>query len=166
MEIIIIDAFNVIYKDKTLSKYFNKNLNNGLNSLIQKIGLHYSRFSSIKIIIVIDGKNYDIINSFKNISIVLSENRKADDIIKERINKYTNKKQITVVSSDTEVYNYAKINSCSAITSEKFLKTIKPLKNDNAKSNHNPKNKKVNEKPTKPTKNEIEEFLNLFSKEL
>ena len=162
MKTYLIDALNVIHKEPSLRNLLRSDMNNALNGLIQKISLFASRYKSYKFKLVIDGSNYELNNPYLNIIVITSGKRKADHIIKDRIDKAKNKKNITVVSSDTEVYNYGKVNACTVRTSEEFTTLLNPVskKRPGSKSGKNSRTGK--EKPTKPSKQEVEEFLKLF----
>lgn len=162
MKTYIIDALNVIHKEPSLRNLLGGNMNNALNGLIQKISIFASRYKSYKFKLVIDGSNYDLTNPYMNINVITSGNQKADNVIKKRIDKTKNKKNITVVSSDIEVYNYGKVNACTVRTSEEFINLLNPAPKKR-KGSELPKNKKTDkEKPSKPSKQEVEEFLKLF----
>ena len=162
MKTYIIDALNVIHKEPSLRNLLSGNMNNALNGLIQKISLFASRYKSYKFKLIADGSNYELTNPYINIKVITSGNIKADTVIKEKIDKSKNKKNITVVSSDTEVYNYGKINSCTVRTSEEFLNLLNPSSKKTTGS-ATPKDKRTaKEKPSKPSRREVEEFLKLF----
>jgi predicted RNA-binding protein with PIN domain len=159
MKTYIIDALNLIHKEPSLRNLLRGDMNNALNGLIQKVSLFASRYKSYKFKIVIDGSNYELTNPYMNIKVITSGKRKADPLIKELIDKAKNKRSLTIVSSDTEVYNYGKVNACTVKTSEEFLSIMEPPK-PNISNKDIPKGSR--EKPSKPSRKEVDEFLKLF----
>jgi uncharacterized protein len=58
------------------------------------------------------------------IKIIYSENRTADELIKNEIEKTDNRKNITLVSSDNNLREFARVCSCSVMSSEDFINEI------------------------------------------
>ena len=81
----------------------------------QKVSLHF------------DGHLTDAIPSSSS-KIIYSDNKTADSIIKNEIDRSTKPKTIAVISSDHSVQNYAKVNGCTIIKSEEFAKLLKSKK--------------------------------------
>ncbi len=52
--------------------------------------------------------------------IVYSENRSADSLIKENIERIKNRKNIILVTSDNELINFGKACGCTIISSKDF----------------------------------------------
>lgn len=89
---------------KMLDQYFsNKNVN---------VSLHFDGFAA------------DAIPTSK-MKIHYSNNQAADIMIKKEIDNSNNTKLITVVSSDHEIQNYARVNSSTVIKSEDFANQLK-----------------------------------------
>jgi len=115
--------------------------------------------------IIIDGAAGNLNKYNQNISLIESQNNTADNKIKEIIEKSQNKSSFIVVSNDTEVYNYAKMNVVTVMTSTDFIKIISEYSPNvpiNSKGNSSGKRNKK-EKPNSPTKKEMLEFKELFS---
>lgn len=116
--------------------------------------------------IIIDGAAGNLNKYNQNISLVESQNNTADNKIKEIIEKSQNKSSFVVVSSDTEVYNYAKMNVVAVMTSTEFIKIISEYSQNvpsNLKGNSSG-NRGKKEKPNSATKKEMLEFKELFSR--
>lgn len=65
------------------------------------------------------------------IKIIYSNNREADQAIKDQISGTKNKKQIIVVTSDLNLAEFAKVCSCEVITSDEFGKKLVEKKSGN-----------------------------------
>lgn len=86
-----------------------------------------------------------------NFEVVYSINRSADELIKNKIDKSIRNKNLTVVSSDLEIYSYAKECGCTAMKSEEFYKKIISSLKENLEE--------------KPSQSNIDEFKKLFNAE-
>lgn len=110
-----------------------------------------------KITIVFDGQKNSIYREgakYKkgNINVIISSyNNSADDVIKKMINKSDHKRDLTIISSDREVYSYAIKKGSKAIHCREFEKQ---LQKDNLK--------KEKETPHKLSVHEIEYWLKEF----
>lgn len=158
MKIIIIDAFNLIYKNAFLKEKLTRGIDIAAASLIEILK---TKSNSNKYIVAFDGEKQANISCPPNIRIIYSgKGNTADKIIRELIAKSKQSKITCIVSSDTEVYNYARIHAMEAVLSEKF-----PLLNT-ANTTHLTSSakggSKKGEKPMNASKKEIKEFLELF----
>ncbi len=155
----ILDTFNVINKFN-LSKSHKKDVHTAISALIELIKNYQNRYSSYQFTLVCDGRTDEPINLVGKIRIINSGNQSADAIIKQIIDKASVRTNLVVVSSDLEVYSYAKANLCSVLTAENFLKLI-----DDSPQKNNKLHKTIKEKPFAPSKREIEEYKKLFGEE-
>ena len=73
-----------------------------------------------KVVLFLDGFRSDIIKTNKT-QIIYSDSKPADIVIKSQIDLSKNPRNIVVVSSDNEVYNYGKKCSCEVLKSEEFI---------------------------------------------
>lgn len=164
MKHLIIDALNLIHKSSLYKCKLSQGIDIALMSLIEDIKSYLSTHSSFKVTIVIDGREFDNVSSaHPKITLVYSGTKvNADLIIKKLIDSTTNKKLLQIISSDTEVYNYGKFNSCESISSEEFIAKLNPKKSISSISNKSSKSGSK-EKPNRPSRKEIDEFLDLFS---
>lgn len=158
MKIFIIDTLNVIFKSKDLK---NKNKENAVSSFCIILSNYIKKYPSYKIMLIVDGTISNINNYHKNISIIESLNITADNKIKEIVESSPLKNKLEVVSSDTEVYNFARMNGINVILSEDFLKMIN-FQNINRMQNKSNKSISDTSKPQKSSKKEIEELSQLF----
>jgi hypothetical protein len=161
MKTYIIDALNVVHKSVKLKNLANNSKENAISGLCSEISLYLLRYPSYKMILVVDGKISGINIFNKNITLIESQNNTADNKIKEIIELSQKKSSLEVVSSDTEVYNFARMNAINVILSEDFIKMITPIQsNQSVSTNKSTKNKSG--KPIRSSKKEIDELSNLF----
>lgn len=115
----IIDGNNLIgkmYRIKSKDKITER----------EQISFILERFFSgkkAKVSLHFDGhKNLPI--KVSGIKIIYSENRTADELIKNEIERATNRKNITLISSDNNLREFARVCSCSVMSSENFINEI------------------------------------------
>jgi predicted RNA-binding protein with PIN domain len=114
----LIDGFNLFHQIGEI-----KNSNSPRSDLIQFIRTNRLVGSSNnKIIIVFDGHQTPDTPTEREYKIVFSNDRSADDVIKERISKTKNKRQLIVVSDDREIRDYAKMEGAISMRIQDFLK--------------------------------------------
>jgi len=83
-----------------------------------KVSLHFDGFANAQI-------------RARGLKITYSENRIADDKIRDEISYAKNPKLITLVSSDNALRDFAKKNSCTIISSEEFNREMNKPANVN-----------------------------------
>ncbi len=99
----------------------------------EKIAFTLDRFFAKrkeKVILFLDGFQNEAIRTSK-VRIRYSDNKTADDIIKQEIDLAKNPKQIIVISSDHSVMEYAKVSYCEVQKSEDFAKRMNKSKTGN-----------------------------------
>jgi hypothetical protein len=163
----IIDALNYINSNKQLSKLVASSVDNAVSALCSMVAEYLKKFPSFKFIIVIDGTLNEINKYHKNIKLVESVSITADDKIKEIVTLSKSKSLLSVVSDDTEVYNFAVFNGVEAIVCSKFSILIADkYANVGTLSNTSKRKKsKNNEKPITPSKKEIQTLKSIFENE-
>ncbi len=118
----IIDGNNLIGKIPKLWKMQLKEKQSSREALVYQLE-RYFYYKKIQVSLHFDGhKNANI--RAKGIRIIYSEHTNADNKIKDEISLSNNPKLITVVSSDYNVLDFAKVNSCSIIKSEIFAREM------------------------------------------
>jgi predicted RNA-binding protein with PIN domain len=145
----IIDGNNLIGKIKELQKLQNKDK----QSAREKLALLIDNFfldRKIKASLHFDGfQNTPIrITSAK---IIYSENKSADDRIKAEIIATRNPRNITVVTSDNNLRQFAQVCGAAVISSEEFALEIKK------------RNETDEEEKRIQSMNNIEEFKRIFN---
>jgi len=127
MLIYIIDAFNVIHKIETVLNS-PKPHSDFLHHIMSK---HLTGSSMNKVVVVFDGyepKDQLLESPYE---VAFSNARTADDVIKQRVERAKNKRQIVVVSDDRSVRDFARGEGAEVLHTEEFLKRSR-RKNPNA----------------------------------
>lgn len=144
----IIDGNNLIGKIKNLQKIQDTDRQGAREKLAliieryflgkkMKVSLHFDGFVNTPI--KISGAN-----------IIYSDNRSADEKIKEEITAAKNPRIITVITSDNNLKEFARVCGASVISSEEFAVEIK-------------KRNEVDEEESRiKSMNDIEEFKRIF----
>ncbi len=118
----IIDGNNLIGKIPTLWKIQQKEKQSSREGLVFQLE-RYFYYKKIKVSLHFDGHENSYIRA-KGIKIIYSNNTNADNKIKDEISFSNNPKLITVISSDMNVLDFARVNSCSIIKSEVFARNM------------------------------------------
>ena len=118
----IIDGNNLIGKIPTLWKMQQKEKHSSREGLVFQLE-RYFYYKKIKVSLHFDGHESSHIRAM-GIKIIYSNNTIADNKIKDEISFSNNPKLITVISSDMNVLDFARVNSCSIIKSEVFAREI------------------------------------------
>ncbi len=115
----LIDGNNLLHK-------FPKNkLNSSIDdriALALKID-NYFYSKNISCTVIFDGFKKESIKTNK-IKIEYSNNFTADEIIRNEIERAKNTRLLTVISSDNEIIDLARVCSCEVIKSEDFVKML------------------------------------------
>ncbi|UCH65756.1 MAG: NYN domain-containing protein, partial [Ignavibacterium sp.] len=80
-----------------------------------------------------------------NCNITYSQNHTADEKIKQQIESSRNTKNIIVVTSDNNLWEFARVCSCSAEKSEDFVKQLNKENNDDEADRINKMSNDLNE---------------------
>jgi len=151
MRYIIIDGNNLIHKVAGLKKLFDNDKMASGRSLLESVRSRLGRGDKLKIV-------FDGFGNYSDSSVIFSGKKTADEVIRQFIEENYNKNQITVVSSDMEIYRLARACGCEVKKSKEFWKenTVKVTKIEKEE------NTSDNEKPSGMSKKDFEEFKNLF----
>lgn len=150
MKIFLIDGNNVIGKDSRLKKIQQKDKQTSREKLVNLVD-NYFYNKNQKVFIHFDGFKSSPINSTKA-GIIFSDSKSADDTIKKQIEQTSNKKNIIVVTSDSNLKEFAKVCRSDHISSEDFLKLI-------SRNHSDDEQKKIDEM------NDINLFKKIFNAE-
>ncbi len=127
--ILVIDAFNLIYKFPDLeSLMYEHKLREARLGLIQKL-LDYKKYkSSLEMHLFFDGRK-EIgspveVDEIGRLKIYYSLDQKADESIKQFIKKSLYPKNLYLVSSDKDLIFYSKRYLCKNFTSEEFFTLV------------------------------------------
>ncbi|MBE2279511.1 MAG: NYN domain-containing protein [Ignavibacteriaceae bacterium] len=127
MRLYYIDGNNVIGKDPVLKSIQKTAKQNSREQLVFKLE-RWKAGKNVKIVLFFDGHRGDGVK-VSNFTVFYSGNKTADSLIKEEIGNYKNPKTLIVVSSDNEIFNFAKKCSCTTMKSEEFIFLLnKPVK--------------------------------------
>jgi len=118
----IIDGNNLIGKIPKLWKMQKLDKQSSREGLVFQLERYFHQ-KKIQVSLHFDGHPNSAIKG-KSIKIIYSENTNADNKIKDEISISDNPKLITVVSSDQNVLDFARVNSCSIIKSEDFAREM------------------------------------------
>ena len=118
----IIDGNNLIGKIPDLWKMQQKEKQSSREGLVFQLE-RYFYYKKIKVSLHFDGHENNHIKA-KGIKIIYSENTNADNKIKDEISYSKNPKLITVISSDFNVLDFARVNSCAIMKSEAFAREM------------------------------------------
>lgn len=123
MNYYIIDGNNLIGKDPKLRSKSANLEDMSREKLAFKLDRYFSD-KNCKVSLHFDGFPKEAINTSR-LKIRFSENRTADEKIKEQIDDHKNPKLVTVITSDMNLAEFARVNSCRIIKSEDFLRMIR-----------------------------------------
>lgn len=118
----IIDGNNLIGKIPELWKMQRKDKQSSREGLVYQLERVFYH-KKIKVSLHFDGHQNSHIRA-TGIKIIYSENTNADNKIKDEISYSNNPKLITVISSDMNVLDFARVNSCTLIKSEVFAREM------------------------------------------
>ncbi len=165
MQEYIIDAHNVIHTTGQFRNFIAQGIDAARVALLNAIESFAQDYPSYIFTVVFDGRNAGVSSAYRMVKVQYSNNKTADELIKKRIRKLSGKRNVIIVSSDTEVHNYARVNALQVESSSQFAQKILSGKRKNkGGSNSNKRKEKYvhNEKPTTVSKREIEEMKKLF----
>jgi predicted RNA-binding protein with PIN domain len=114
----IIDGNNVIGKIPELFKLQKSDKQRSREQLVYLLQ-RYFRSKKINLTLHFDGFANSALPLSKG-KIVYSENRPADSLIKENIERIKNRKNIILVTSDNELRNFGRACGCTIISSKDF----------------------------------------------
>lgn len=144
----IIDGNNLIGKTPSLMKIQNNDKQASREKLVHLVD-RYFLDKKTNVTIHFDGHSNTKINSLK-CKIVYSENQTADDKIKKQISQSKSPRNIVLITSDSNLSQFARKCSCTIISSDNFAADITD------------QNKNQNEQAIIDSMNNIDEFKKLF----
>ncbi len=149
MQKYIIDGNNLIGKIKELQNLQNKD-KQAAREKLAFLTERYFQNKRVKVSLHFDGyQNTPIrMNSAK---IIYSENKTADEKIKSEISSSKNTRNVTLITSDNNLREFARVCSCSVILSEEFAQELKK------------RSEKDEEERRIQSINDIEEFKRIFN---
>jgi hypothetical protein len=158
----IIDANNLMHKIKVTRDALSRSLQISQNLLIEIFKNYASKHRSCQFSLVFDGKIEAYTSPPERIKLLESGNVTADEIIKSLIKEIRIPHECTVISSDTSVYNFARIHGVVAQKSEDFVSLLASV--ERTESSRMGTYKKEQEKPTHTSKKDLIYFRSVFGK--
>ena len=124
----IIDGNNLIGKISSFQKLQKKDKQRSREKLAFLID-NYFHNKNAKVTIHFDGYEQQPIK-LVNCKINYSQNRTADEKIKQQIESSSNSKNLIVITSDNNLLEFARVCSCSVQKSENFTKQLQEKESD------------------------------------
>ncbi|MCC6551080.1 MAG: NYN domain-containing protein [Ignavibacteriaceae bacterium] len=128
MKIYLIDGNNLMLKLRRTAALW-KNSKQGSRELLVSILLESPQLRKAKVKIFFDGAENGRISS-GTISLHYSGSKTADFFIRREIEQIKNPKLTSVISSDHEIMNLAKVCLCTVVTSEEFSRSLEKESED------------------------------------
>ena len=157
MEKLIIDGYNLMYKDGVLKNLAERNLEQARAALLDSISAY--RTSAMEIVVVFDGQGGSgeaAPSTHAGVRVTFSRPpRTADQVIVEMMSSESRRGSLTVVSSDKkDIGRIARAEGIKWISSETFLGRLR--------RSQGKKPKRDDEKPPATSPQEMEYWLRRF----
>ena len=149
----IIDGNNLIGKIRSLQKLQDKDKHSSREGLINIINRYFAN-KKVKLTLHLDGFSNYPLHLFSG-EIIYSDKKSSDQMIRQEIDRSPNPKLIILISSDNDLINYAKVNSCKIIKSEELVREIENTSSIDEES-----------EKLKQLEKQKDEFLKLFDNSL
>jgi len=120
---IVIDGYNLIHRVAELRAFLEEDLEAARERLLAYL-MAYQATRKIEIVVVFDGENVGLphTRSQGGVQVVFSKPpQKADALLKQLILNERNRRRLTVVSSDKEIFGYARTLGAQCLRSEQFF---------------------------------------------
>jgi predicted RNA-binding protein with PIN domain len=157
----ILDAHNIMHKDAVMKRQMDSSLTTARQTLLSLVEQYARRRRDILFTIVFDGVNAAV--QRQEINVNVRETRRfqeADEVIKDLVRLEEQTRRVTVISSDTEVHNFAKRSGCNVQSAPTFLRE---LRSDNG-SKPTPEARRLasTDKPDHVSRAELEAMKRMF----
>jgi len=153
----LVDGYNLMHKIPAVKQKMGGDLEAARHDLVRRLSI-FGSGKNCSITVVFDGRSgYSPTESGAGgVKVIFSRGpEKADPLIKRIIDQQGGGSMLNVVTSDHEILNYARLYSCTLLTSEDFISmmSLRP-------------NIKESVKPEiKMNKNDLAEWLDMFQNE-
>jgi len=148
----IIDGNNLIGKISSLMNLQKKDKQASREKLAHVLDRYFTN-KKANVTLHFDGHPNSKINALK-MKIVYSENQTADDKIKKQISQFKSPRNLIVITSDSNLAQFAKVCSCNVNSSDDFAVEI-----NNGSDNN------IDEQSIIDSMNNVDEFKKLFGAE-
>ncbi|MCM8785477.1 MAG: NYN domain-containing protein [Candidatus Omnitrophica bacterium] len=122
----IVDGLNVI-KTSFLKKYEKYGIESAQEFLINILERYKNKHSLVEITVVFDGKFNASLYQRRKIKIIFSNEKTADEKIREILENKKNRSSISVVSDDREVQEFTKILGSKSLRVDEFIDIVYPI---------------------------------------
>lgn len=129
----IIDGNNLIGKIKSLMNLQSKNKQASREKLVYMLDRYFSG-KKYSVTLHLDGHQNGKINS-SCMKIIYSEKLTADEKIKDQIERTPSRKNTVVITSDSNIAEFARVCSCKIISSEEFASMIRNMNKEDDEEN-------------------------------
>ncbi len=129
----IIDGNNLIGKIKSLMDLQSKNKQASKEKLVYMLDRYFSGKKYL-VTLHLDGHQNGKINS-SVMKIIYSEKLSADEKIKDQIEHTSSRKNTIVITSDSNIAEFARVCSCKIIPSEEFVSIIRNMNKEDDEEN-------------------------------
>lgn len=124
----ILDANNIAHRHPGLRGVITATPESLATAFMGLLAPYAQRYPSYHFTVVFDGASGRTLGVPRSVTVVsAAKHQAADDVIRELIRSESAPASCVVVSSDTEVYNFARAHSCTAMTADVFLREIAPV---------------------------------------
>lgn len=160
--ILVVDAFNLIYKFPELETLmYESNLKGARIGLLELLTEFKSRKGKVKLYVFFDGKkdigNEVRVDNYGELKVFYSHEEKADTLIKQFIKENINPSSLNVITSDKEIIFFCKRFGAKIEKSEDFAKRVNQVLAE-------PKNNIPSKKEEAVlSENEVRYWYNLFN---
>lgn len=150
---LIIDGYNLIHAIPALARHLNSDLQRARELLLIKLA-NYARLTQTRITVVFDGQKmgWPIQSAQPGVTVVFTHGRKADQEIKDRASRITNKQDWLIITSDFDICYFVKGLMIQTRSSEDFAAELMALENRDRKKSAARKSRaasdRVEKKPT------------------
>ncbi len=154
MKKIIVDGYNLIHAIPELKNKLSHDLEAARNDLLNLL-IRYRNKKKVNITVIFDGRPGSIEDQEmkKGLKVQFSQApEKADQVIKRMIDKIEGEKGVMVVSSDREIFDYAKVCGLARIKSGEFAAQLLP----------SPAKKNKKKTDAEMSDDELQEWMRLF----
>jgi predicted RNA-binding protein with PIN domain len=160
----ILDAHNILHKHPQWRRLIEqRELRQARQALVDAIVQLAERYPAFFFTLVFDGINTSVRAPYRNIAVYEApRGTPADVIIKQRIDADPHPRQCIIVSSDTEVHNYARRSGCTVMAAHDFLQELQKPRYDKSSDEFALLKSGSAEKPSALSASEREEFRRLF----
>lgn len=150
-----------MHKDATMKRQMDSSLTTARQTLVMLVETYARRRRDILFTIVFDGVNAAVQRQEVNVNIRETRRfQEADEVIKDLVRLEEQTRRVTVVSSDTEVHNFAKLSGCNTMSANALLRELRS--EGGTKPTPEARRLASTDKPESVSRSEIEAMKRMF----